>query len=109
MHIYISGPITGMPNGNREQFAKVAKALRDNGHLVVSPREINQGASPTWVSCMRNDLRAMMDCDSIILLEGYQNSKGAMLEMLVAASLGFHSFFMDGENLPDELIARSVT
>jgi hypothetical protein len=37
---------------------------------------------------MRNDLKALLDCDALALLDGWQQSAGAHLEMHVAHRVG---------------------
>ena len=39
MRIYVSGPITGRPNLNREAFAWAAGALGIAGHSAVNPHD----------------------------------------------------------------------
>ena len=38
--IYISGPISGLPDGNRPAFAEMAVTLRSKGWEVVNPHEL---------------------------------------------------------------------
>jgi len=85
--IYISGPITGMPENNRCAFDAAAERLRREGWSVVSPMDI-EGQCKTWEEYMRHDLRALLGCDAIYLLEGWEKSRGATLEHRVAVELG---------------------
>lgn len=88
MTIYISGPMTGIPDENRPAFNEVAQALRTAGHDVFNPAENGLPATATWAQHMRADITALMDCDSILLLPGWQYSKGATLELVIALDLG---------------------
>lgn len=88
MKIYLSGPMTGLPELNFPAFHAVAKALRDAGEDVVNPAEINPDASLSWEQCMRADIKALCDCDEIFLLPGWEKSKGAHLELHIAHRLG---------------------
>ena len=38
---------------------------------------------------MREDIRAMLDCDRIHMLPGWERSRGAVLELTIAHALGF--------------------
>lgn len=95
MRIYIAGPMTGLPNLNFEAFHDAARALRAEGHDVVNPAEINADPSAGWLSCMRADIRELVTCDAIYLLQGWENSRGARLEARIAEGLGFQTIFAE--------------
>jgi Domain of unknown function (DUF4406) len=85
--IYVSGPMTGLPELNFPAFNATAESLRAVGHVVTNPAELNpDGAS--WHDCMRRDIVALMDCDTVATLPGWEHSKGARLEVLIAERLG---------------------
>lgn len=86
--IYLSGPMTGLPDLNFPAFHAAAAELRAAGHEVVNPAEINVGTDPTWEQCMRADIRQLCDCDAIALMPGWEHSKGANLEAHIAHRLG---------------------
>ena len=99
--VYLSGPMSGITDSNFPAFHAWAARLRADGFDVVNPAEINPGPAPqgaeaqssaAWTarynSCMRADLREMMDCDAIALMPGWESSKGANLELHVAHRLG---------------------
>lgn len=86
--IYISGPMTGLPEFNFPAFHAEASRLRNLGYEVVNPAELNTDPSADWHECMRRDLAALMDCDAIALLDGWQKSAGAHLEMHIAHRIG---------------------
>lgn len=109
--IYISGPIAGHPDA-RAKFAAAAMRLRvageDNGDgtfstvEVVNPFHVDppehpgqpcppgyEGSEDHRSSChMRADLRALLDCDVIAMLPGWENSRGAVVELAVAKACG---------------------
>jgi hypothetical protein len=84
--IYLSGPMTGIADNNFPAFHDWAAKLRDQGFDVVSPAEIQ--VAGTWELCLRADLRELCTCDAIALMPGWENSKGANLELHVAHRLG---------------------
>ena len=86
--IYISGAMTGVPELNFPAFHEAAKALRDKGFYVVNPAEIKPEGEPSWSACMRADLKAMLDCCTVALLPGWEDSKGANIEARLAINLG---------------------
>jgi len=85
--IYLSGPMTGLPDLNFAAFHAMTADLRAAGHAVTNPAEINPDGG-TWTDCMRRDIAALMDCDTVVTLSGWQESKGAQLEVLIAQHLG---------------------
>lgn len=92
--LYISGPMTGLPELNFPAFNAAASFLRDLGHEVVNPAELNPEPTASWHECMRRDIKALCDCDTIVLLEGWQRSNGAQLELHVAHRLGMKVVLM---------------
>lgn len=87
--IYLSGPMSGLPDFNFPAFNELAKILRGKGYNVVNPAEIEEEPGKEWHEYLRKDIRAMMDCDTICLLPGWDKSKGARLELHIALELGF--------------------
>ena len=93
--IYLSGPMTGLPELNFPAFNAAARLLRREGFEVVNPAEINPDAALDWHSCMRADIKALCDCDLLALLPGWEASSGAHLELHVAHRLGLHVTTLD--------------
>ncbi len=87
--IYISGPMTGLPGLNFPAFHEAAACLRAQGHEVVNPAEFGEDEGKTWSDYMRDDIKALMDCDAIYMLPGWAGSKGARLELHIARVMGF--------------------
>jgi hypothetical protein len=87
MIIYLSGPMTGYPEFNFPLFNRVAETLRRQGYQVISPAEI-QPPVQTWEACMREDIKALMNCEKVAVLPGWENSKGARIEVSLAFQLG---------------------
>ena len=116
MRIYISGPMTGMPNCNREAFAKQAELWRSRGHFVINPHDITSvfgtaqeitdafnhvyGMFPLDTTSKKEDMtrlvRSVMDadfaalrsCDMIVLLHGWRSSRGSKAELAEAIKCG---------------------
>ena len=78
--------MTGIADNNFPAFHEWAARLRADGFDVVSPAEIQEAG--TWEMCLRNDMRELPTCDAIALMPGWENSKGAHLELHVAHRLG---------------------
>ncbi len=75
--VYISGPMTGMPDFNFPAFNAEAARLRSLGYEVVNPAEINQVTQGEWHECLRRDIVELMSCDTLALMPGWQGSNGA--------------------------------
>ena len=98
MKIYISGPITGLPNKNIEAFNTAAEKLRTLGFEVLNPFDLDQtGFNPEecWFKYLKRDLKEMLSCDALCLLPGWEESKGARLEIIVAIQLALPLFRLD--------------
>lgn len=85
---YIAGPMTGLPDLNFPEFNKHAATLREAGFHVENPAEINPDPTATWEDCMRVDIPRLVTCDAILLLPGWEKSRGASLEAHIAKNLG---------------------
>lgn len=96
MIAYISGPMTGLPEHNHPAFQAAAERLRKQGVQVISPHEIEPpGAGPwSWEAHMRADLAALLTCNVIVLLPGWDTSRGAQLEKTVADALGLSVVYL---------------
>ena len=75
--IYISGPITGVPN-YWEPFEKAEDDLTGMGFAVLSPAKLPKGM--TDEQYMRIDMAMIDSADGVLFLPGWAKSKGAMLE-----------------------------
>lgn len=97
---YLSGPMAGYPENNFPLFEQTTWELRDDGISVESPHEVKHehldGKPEQWGEYLRGDLLMMLErCRGIILIDGWAQSKGAMLELHVAMSLGWPVWFYD--------------
>ena len=86
--VYISGPMTGLPGLNFPAFNAAAGVLRAKGFEVINPAELNPDPLMSWAQCMKTDIKALCDCDTVATLPGWEHSKGADLEVHVARRLG---------------------
>jgi hypothetical protein len=91
-HIYIAGPMTGLPEFNYPAFEDAEWQLMRAGFRPASPHRVNElhGGEPgerTWQWYMRRTIRMLSDCDGVALLPGCEASKGARLEHDIATAL----------------------
>lgn len=110
MKLYLAGPMTGIPQFNFPLFIAAAGELRDRGHEVVTPAELDSPkarkaalASPdgdlvayetktgeTFGSLLARDVKLIADGDieAVVVLPGWRRSRGARLETFVAFLCG---------------------
>lgn len=87
--IYISGPISGYEYEERkETFAMAKKFLELEGYEVFNPLENGLPSDADTHQHMRADLKMLIQCDSIFLLDKWNHSAGCFVEFMVAVAIG---------------------
>ena len=93
-HVYVSGPMAGLPDRNFPTFLAEAKRLRELGYVVWNPAEINKDVeNKTRAECLRADISALACCNMIQMLPGWRKSQGARLEHRIAKALEMKVFY----------------
>jgi hypothetical protein len=96
MRLYLAGPMTGLPGHNFAAFDWGVMVLSAMGHDVVSPHELSlqefgtleRAQAVSWEHHLRRDLTALLTCEGVAVLPGWERSRGATLEVTTAASVG---------------------
>ena len=97
MKIYIAGPMTGQPDLNYPAFDAAEIYLLRLKHAPFNPASIGRHfPNDTWEQHLRRDIAALCGCEAIVLLAGWQNSRGAKLEFRTAADLGLEIYMSLG-------------
>ena len=91
--VYIAGPMSNLPELNFPAFEAEASRLRALGYDVVSPHEVCPDKGMAWADCMKADIAALVTCDGIALLPGWERSKGASLEAHIACALNMRMVY----------------
>jgi|SRR6478736_7495405 len=108
--VYIAGPMTGYPDLNFPAFHAAAFDYRNRGCHVENPAEINGGDAEIaawelmddeqrqehYAACIRKDITHLITCETIVLLPGWENSRGAKLEYHTASMLGLSVVYAPG-------------
>lgn len=95
--------MSGIPEYNAPQFRAAAACLRDQGYDVVSPVELDEAegldyatlgditpGDEAWSQFLARDIQCIArdDIDTVVALQGWQDSRGASLEVATAWGLG---------------------
>ena len=112
--IYLSGPMTGKPDFNRTAFAEAAARLRDLGFEVVNPHEMKEpflkmnDPDYNWRQYLARDISALLtgDFDGVVVLPGWKDSRGSVLELLVAQYIGLKVFPLDAVIHASKLVGQ---
>lgn len=93
--VYIAGPMTGRPEYNVPAFNEAAARYRSLGYEVANPAELplEHGYEKPWSFYMRLAIGMLLGCDAIVMLDGWQESRGATLEHHIATRLGLELLF----------------
>lgn len=93
MKIYISGPMTGIEDLNYPAFNKADELLKRQGYDTFNPAKINGKDDWDWQDYMKPCIKAIPDCTHILLLAGWEDSRGAKIELNIARTLGLEVIF----------------
>ena len=106
--IYIAGPMTGIEDYNYPLFNQVAAELRQYGFFVLNPAEaLNGDQTLDYHQYMRSAIHLVLQAWALVLLPGWENSRGARLEVLLAQKLGLPISPTQGAREPVPLVVAS--
>jgi hypothetical protein len=97
----------GIKDSNFPEFDKNRDYLKNLGWDVISPADLDRKYGVDWTrepteeefkTIMRHDYAAMLECDAIAFLLGWQASKGAQLEFAFAKQLDLEMFSVDADD-----------
>lgn len=91
--VYISGPMTGLPECNYPAFNEAAERVRRAGHEVINPAvtgimDTAHLEAPTWHDFMMSAINRMRSATAILQLSGHEESAGARMEAIAAEHMG---------------------
>lgn len=97
--VYISGAIAHCDLEERmAAFDHAARYLALKGCEPVNPFDNGVPQDAHWTEHMRTDIGLLLECDCIYMLQGWELSKGAKLELDVASSCGIRVMFEGQDN-----------
>ena len=92
MKVYISGPITGIDD-HKKIFLRTEEHLTDQGYEVLNPTRLPHNHDKKYSSYMKEDVKALLECDAIYMMSGWINSKGAKFEHETAEMCGIERLY----------------
>lgn len=110
LKVYISGAISGvLYEEYSDLFGRAEAMLLKDDLDPVNPLKVQACLTEdcrdepetlpdgryhhTWQCYMRADIKAMLDCDSVAMLPGWESSNGATLEREVAKKCGMDVYY----------------
>lgn len=98
MKIYISGPITGVPDyADKFNHAQNELTVKYPTATLINPLFVEHPPFADWIDYMKADIKALLDCNAIYMMKGWQKSKGATLEFIIAKHLDMTIIYEDKE------------
>ena len=82
MKVYLSGPMTGLPDFNRPAFHAATRVLRGAGLIVYNPAEF-ENFEPRRAFAAYSAF-ICLEADVVVLLPGWQSSLGVSAELALA-------------------------
>lgn len=99
---YLSGPMSGYTDYNYPYFEEVTQLFRSAGVKVESPHEnpwpkdhTTMKPDELWLTMMKMTVDQMNQCQGIILLRGWPQSKGVRVELAFAMQEGWPIYYYD--------------
>lgn len=84
--IFISGPMSGLADYGRENFAKAEAMLRSRGYAVLNPAVLPTDLPGT--AYMPICLAMLSQADAVYVLDGWEHHSGCLIEVAFAERQG---------------------
>lgn len=104
--IYLSGPMTGIPDFNFPAFNAAAESLRAQGFHVENPADHGVVDGAEWGDYLRHDIARLVTCEAIALLPGWERSRGARFEREIADRLNMRTIYLEFDR-PEKVTVRA--
>lgn len=89
MKIYVSLPISGQDKFIVQKRAWMAKEKMKNfGHTPITPFDVSPDEKATYAEHMGKDIQALLECEAVYFLQGWQNSNECQAEYEIARIYG---------------------
>lgn len=84
MRLYISGPMTGLPEFNYPAFHEAKAKLGAAGYEVISPADLPLRDDWEWIDYMMLNIDSVFAAEGITSLRDWEKSRGARIEHKIA-------------------------
>ena len=91
--VYISGKISGIEKEAFLLFENAENELIKSGFEPINPMKLPHNHDKSWHSYMKEDIIALCQCDRVIMLPNWKDSKGAIIENLIATMISIPIFY----------------
>lgn len=94
--VYIAGPMTGIPDHNKPGFDDAVNAATTYFPAktwIITP--FYKPLPDNRTDGVLSDIDMLSKCDAIVLIPGWSRSRGAVAELLIAASAEIDIFVYD--------------
>jgi hypothetical protein len=94
---YLAGPMRSANDFGKAEFAHGAAVLRERGWTVTSPSEFDheQGWPVSWCAAMARDIPLVIEAGTVVMLPGWQESPGTLVEAFVCLVTGGDLYELD--------------
>jgi len=108
--VYVAGPMRGYPKWNFPAFDRNAEFLASQGFEPVSPADLDRQmgfdendesvvfGEQEFHEAMLRDYEALVRCDAIAFIPGWEKSTGAALERAFAGKINLEMYRVDADN-----------
>ena len=97
--IYLSGKMTGLQDFGKEHFDNAEKTLKELNPdcIIFNPIKISKQIANRlnkeiedieYHTFLKEDLKILLECDEVLMLENWQDSNGAIIEHNLAKDVG---------------------
>ena len=105
LSVYIAGPMANIEHYNFPAFNQAEKKLESSKifRKIINPAKLDQNdraldstielTDEERKTIIIRDLKLLVECDSIFMLEGWEDSKGAQVEHALARYLNLKIFY----------------
>ena len=90
--VFLSGQISGRDTESaKDHFKRVEIDLTKRGKFVLNPAD--NVPREAWQDYMRDSISQLVRCEAVVMLDDWQESKGATIERNLALELGLPVYY----------------
>jgi hypothetical protein len=89
--VYLAGPMSGLPNLNRDHFHQWEHLIKINGAKVLSPAHADQ--TRIYSLLIRDGLSMVLSSNVTVMLAGWKQSNGANQEWTISTLINNRIYY----------------